>query len=140
MKELERFLIIGWVVGEEFVRENSDNKTSQLHTLYLVHQGKIEAVGPKGRISEKRRKFKIFKLVKVKRNHLRPIKIYSKEKTQLVQKLYFCYYYYYFNLKKALISVDLGKQKKKATLMCICCITSFDKTERSEKDLLCDIQ
>ena len=56
MKELERFLIMVWVVGKELVRENSDKKTSQLHTRSLAHQGKIEAAGPKGRIPEKKKK------------------------------------------------------------------------------------
>ena len=32
IKGLEKFLIIGWVTGEELVRENFSKRTSQLHT------------------------------------------------------------------------------------------------------------
>ena len=32
IKGLERFSIIGWVVGEKLVREYLDERTSQLHT------------------------------------------------------------------------------------------------------------
>ena len=32
MKRLERFLTIGWLVGEELIKENSYEKRSQLHT------------------------------------------------------------------------------------------------------------
>ena len=70
MKELERFLIIGWVVGEELVSKNSVKKQAS-SILILDHQGEIEAVGLKGRIPGKKRKFNIFKLVKVKRHLLR---------------------------------------------------------------------
>ena len=95
MKELERFLIMVWVVGKELVRENSDKKqASSIPNLWLT-RGKLRQLVQKVGFLKKEESLRFLKLVKVKRHPLRPIKIYCREKTQLVQKLFFfCYYYY----------------------------------------------
>ena len=101
MKGLERFFIIDWVVGEELVRKIK-RKNKLISYLIPGSLGENWCGWSKGyRISEKKREFKIFKLIKVKRHHLGPIIIYCGEKTQF-RNLFFYYYYYHFNLKKAL--------------------------------------
>ena len=55
-KELESFPIIVRVVGEELFRDNLDKRTCQFHAYSLAHKGKIERIGLKGNIPEKRGK------------------------------------------------------------------------------------
>ena len=55
----------------------------------------------------------VFTLIRVRKHHQRPIKIYWGEETQLAQKC-FCYYE-----AKALALAYLGKQKKKSTLVAV---------------------
>ena len=90
MKGLQRFSIIAWVVEQELIKENSDKKEASFmpSNPWLIKR-KLRWFWSKGRISEKTRKFKIFKVVNFKNRHLRPVKIYCREKTQLVHKLFF---------------------------------------------------
>ena len=126
MKRFQRFLIIGWVVREELVRENVHKKASMLHIWSFAHQEKIEGVE-----FLKKGKFQILKgewgpwqwvaifmdrevcwyysvitLVRVKRHYLRPFKIYCSKKTQLVQKPLF-HFYFHFNQAMSLTNTSI---------------------------------
>ena len=84
MKGLERFFIIGWMAEEEFIRDNSDKKKQVSCIPNPCSPEENRGVPKKEKVSD-------FKLIKGKRHHLRPIKIYCREKTQLAQKLFFNY-------------------------------------------------
>ena len=101
------------------IRENSGKKeASFMPSNPWFIKRKLRWFWSKGRISEKRRKFKIFKLVNFKNRHLRPVKIYCREKTQLVHKLFFFYcHYYHIDWIKTLIPAYFDKQKNKTTLL-----------------------
>ena len=90
-KGLERFLIIGWVVGWNWwekvqIKTQASSIPKRWFTRENWSNWSKEWDSWKKKKKKKRRKFKTFELVKVKIHHLGPIKIYCGEKTQLVRK------------------------------------------------------